>query len=124
MNLFIDTESPVPVYKQIKNQIKGLILQSELPVNSHLPSIRMLAGIMNVANNTVARAYYELEKEGYVKLGGRRGSIVNAIEDINEEERKLFIENLTEEYLLRSKEFTYTVNEIIDLIKKKYEEVY
>lgn len=124
MNLFVDTESPVPVYKQIKNQIKGLILQGELPVESRLPSIRMLAGIMNVANNTVARAYYELEKEGYVSLKGRRGSVVNAIENINEEERKLFIDNLTEEYLLRSKEFTYTVDEIIELIRKKYEEVY
>ncbi|MFO8062257.1 MAG: GntR family transcriptional regulator [bacterium] len=124
MNIFIDSNSPLAVYKQIKNQIKGLIIQSELPEGTVLPSIRTLAGYLEIANNTVARAYYELEKEGYLKLDGRRGSIVRKTQETDELQRNEFLMNLTEEFLLRSREYGYTSEEITAAIEEMYNRVY
>ncbi len=124
MNIFIDTDSPIAVYKQIKNQIKGLILQNEIEEGTRLPSIRTLAEFLQVANNTVARAYYELEKEHFLKLDGRRGSIVRKPDTMDMTERDKFLDNLCEEFLLRSKEYVFDIDEIIEKIKKKYNEVY
>ncbi|MDY6787848.1 MAG: GntR family transcriptional regulator [candidate division WOR-3 bacterium] len=124
MNIFIDSNSPLAVYKQIKNQIKGLIIQSELPEGTVLPSIRTLAGYLEIANNTVARAYYELEEEGYLKLDGRRGSIVRKTQETDEIQRNDFLMNLTEEFLLRSREYGYTVEEIIAAIEDMYSRIY
>lgn len=124
MNIFIDSNSPLAVYKQIKNQIKGLIIQSQLPEGTVLPSIRTLAGYLEIANNTVARAYYELEEEGYLKLDGRRGSIVRKTQETDEIQRNDFLMNLTEEFLLRSREYGYTVEEIIAAVEDMYSRVY
>ena len=108
MNIFIDSGSQISVYKQIKNQMKGLVLGGNIKPGSVLPSIRTLASFLEVANNTVARAYYELEKEGIIRLDGRRGSIVEDIDPDMKKDRKLvFLNELAEEFLLRSKEYGY-----------------
>lgn len=125
MNLFIDSGSPVPVYRQIKNQIKGLILGDSLSPGAVLPSIRTLASYLEVANNTVARAYYELEEEGMIRLDGRRGSIVEDIDAVTKTDRKSgFLNELAEEFLLRSKEYGYSKTDIIRIIEEKYNDIY
>lgn len=124
MNIFIDTESPIPVYQQIKNQLKGMITSKELSRGIKIPSIRELASMLGVSINTVARAYYELEREGFLKLDGRRGSIIINVPEPDEKQRKDFLIKLTEEYLLRTKEFLYPKDEIIKIIKEKYDEIY
>lgn len=125
MNLFIDSTSPVPVYRQIKNQIKGLILADSLEAGNILPSIRTLASYLEVANNTVARAYYELEKEGMIRLDGRRGSIVEDIDSVKKNDRKIhFLNELAEEFLIRSKEYGFSRDDIIRIIEEKYNDIY
>ena len=124
MNIVIDTESPLAVYLQIKNQIKGLINSGEITQSTKLPSIRRLASLLGVAINTVARADYELEEEKIIKLDGRRGTIVVGAAEINMEERAAFLERLTEEFLLRSKEYQYSEEEIEAIIKEKFKEIY
>lgn len=124
MNILIDTESPIPVYQQIKNQLKGMIISKELSKGVKIPSIRNLASMLGVSINTVARAYYELEKEGFLKLDGRRGSEIINNPEPNENQKKEFLIKLTEEYLLRTKEFLYTKEEILKIVKEKYDEIY
>lgn len=124
MNIIIDTESTIPVYQQIKNQIKGMIVSQELKKGIRLPSIRDLSKILNLSINTVAKAYYELEREGLLKLDGRRGSTILGLEKIDENERKNFLEKITEEFLLRSKEYSYSKDEIIQMVNIKYGEIY
>ncbi len=124
MNIIIDTESPIPVYQQIKNQLKGIIISGEISKGSKILSIRTLSKILGVSINTVARAYYELEVEGYLKLDGRRGSIIVEFTKPKDEERKNFLAKLTEEYLLRTKEFSFTKDEIFEILKEKYDEIY
>jgi GntR family transcriptional regulator len=48
-----------------------------LPEGSRLPPIRQLAGDLGVAEGTVARAYRELEREGWIEPRGRHGTFVS-----------------------------------------------
>jgi GntR family transcriptional regulator len=59
----IDTQSQVPIYAQIMDQIRALIHDGALPVDSKLPSVRQLAGDLEINPNTVAKAYSLLERD-------------------------------------------------------------
>ena len=73
MNLEIERESPVPIYLQIKSQVKGQILSGELLDGSPMPSERMLAEQLAIHRNTVTRAYGELKAEGLLRSSQGKG---------------------------------------------------
>lgn len=75
----IDYSSHVPVYKQIKDTLKLLILTGELKPGDFVPSIRSLADDLNVNVNTVARAYRELAAEGVLEPVRGEGYIVKQL---------------------------------------------
>ena len=66
MKVIISNRSGVPIYEQIKIQIKEAIFNGELVANDVLPSIRSLAQDLKVSVITTTRAYSDLEKEGFV----------------------------------------------------------
>ena len=76
MNLIISNISGVPIYEQIKQQIKASILSGELQEEEALPSLRTLAKDLKISVLTVTRAYTELEQEGFVKNIQGRGCYV------------------------------------------------
>ena len=76
MKLIISNVSGIPIYEQIKQQIKAAILSGELKEDEALPSLRTLAKDLKISVLTVTRAYTELEQEGFVKNVQRRGSFV------------------------------------------------
>ncbi len=76
MYIAIDPRDKTPTFEQIKRSITSLIVSGDLGVGARLPPIRQLAGDLQVAPNTVARAYRELEDADLVHSSGRRGTIV------------------------------------------------
>ncbi len=76
MIIQIEHHAPVPIYEQLVNEIENLIESGVLTENDSLPSIRQLAGQLDVAVNTVARAYQELERRGAIITSGRKGTFV------------------------------------------------
>ena len=74
--LEIDTHSPVPIYEQIVDGIHRLVSSGHLVGGATLPSVRQLAGDLEVNPNTVARAYRTLERNGVLETAGRRGTRV------------------------------------------------
>ena len=66
MNISIQTKSGVPIYEQIEQQIKEMILSGSLKEGEMLPSIRALAADSKISVITVKRAYEDLEKEGMI----------------------------------------------------------
>lgn len=77
MNLRIGQYDGVPIYLQIINQIKQLITAERLVLNQELLPIRVLAQELTVNPNTVARAYRELEAEGWVYKKRGAGTFVS-----------------------------------------------
>ena len=73
MKLIISNVSGVPIYEQIKQQVKAAILSGELKVDEVLPSLRTLAKDLKVSVLTVTRGYTELEQEGLFNNVSGRG---------------------------------------------------
>ena len=70
--IVIDRTSPVPLYRQVEDQIRKAIHEERLRPGARLPGIRSLAADLGVARVTIATAYDQLTAEGY--LVGRVGS--------------------------------------------------
>jgi len=71
VNLRVELSSEVPIYVQLKNQIRLHVDRKALKPGEQLPTVRELAVSLNINANTVARVYADLEGEGY--LSRRRG---------------------------------------------------
>lgn len=76
MKLIISNISGVPIYEQIKQQIKSAIMSGDLQENETLPSLRTLAKDLKISVLTVTRAYTELEQEGFVTNVQGRGCFI------------------------------------------------
>ena len=76
MRLIISNISDVPIYEQIKQQVKSAIMSGNLQADETLPSLRTLAKELKISVLTVTRAYTELEQEGFVKNIQGRGCFV------------------------------------------------
>ena len=88
MNIIISSQSGVPIYEQIKEQIKASILTGELSENTPLPSLRQLARDLQVSLVTTTRAYSELElkeTEEALATAIQRGKLAGlSIDDLHE----------------------------------------
>lgn len=76
MDFSVDAASPTPPYEQVRAQVIAAIEDGSLVAGTRLPPVRTLASELDLAANTVARAYKELEEAGYVETRGRAGTIV------------------------------------------------
>lgn len=76
MKLILSNVSGIPIYEQIKRQVKAAILSGELKEEEALPSLRTLAKDLKISVLTVTRAYTELEQEGFVRNVQGRGCFV------------------------------------------------
>lgn len=76
MLLSIDSRSAVPPFEQLRSQLVDMVTSGALPAGTRLPPIRTLAADLQLAANTVARTYRELEEEGVVETRGRHGTFV------------------------------------------------
>lgn len=74
--LLIDPHAAYPPFEQLRRQLIEQIVSGHLFEGTKLPSVRRLAADLALAPNTVARAYRELEAEGYLITQGRNGTIV------------------------------------------------
>jgi len=74
----VNPASGIPIYLQIMEQIQDSVIGGLLEPGEQLPSVRDLALRLTINPNTVARAYQELEKEGYIQTIKGRGSFVLA----------------------------------------------
>ncbi|MED1612630.1 GntR family transcriptional regulator, partial [Bacillus paranthracis] len=66
MKIVLSNVSSLPLYQQIKEQIKESIFNNELKEGEQLPSIRSLANDLHVSVLTTKRVYAELETEGFI----------------------------------------------------------
>ena len=76
MYITIDESDRRPVYRQVADEIKGLIARGELREGMALPPVRQVAADLGVNLNTIAAAYRELQKEGLLKVRHGSGALV------------------------------------------------
>jgi GntR family transcriptional regulator len=76
MILDLDPESPIPLYQQIVDQVRGLVAIGALKVGDRLPTVRDLAVRGRINRNTAARAIQRLEQDGIVRTRVGQGTFV------------------------------------------------
>jgi len=76
MEITVLASSPEPVYEQIVRQIQDAVAAGGLAAGAALPTVRQLAGDLQLNRNTVARAYKQLEDRGVILTAGRKGTFV------------------------------------------------
>ncbi len=120
MEIIISNSNGIPIYEQIKEQIKVKIVSNELKENELLPSIRTLAKDLRCSVITTKNAYEELVKEGYVKNVPSKGFYVAKInKDVLLEEQLNKIEELIDKAVAIAKMNNInekTLKEMIDIL--------
>ncbi|GLO64667.1 MULTISPECIES: GntR family transcriptional regulator [Oceanobacillus] len=123
MKVIISNSSKEPIYEQITNQIKSLILSGELQEGAALPSIRQLAKDLKISVITTKRAYEELEKDEFIYSIVGKGSFVaeQNLEVIREKKLKVIEEQLNA-VITNSKEIGLSLEDLQQLLDILYEE--
>lgn len=86
--LTLDYRDPRPLYEQLRERLRRLVLSGALAEGERLPSVRELAGQLSINPNTIARAYRELEQEGYICSVPGKGSFVAALGGVDLERKQ------------------------------------
>lgn len=118
MNINISNANGEPIYLQIANQIKAMILEGKLKEGEALPSMRNLALELRISFMTTKRAYEELERDGFIESYTGRGSFVKAqnLELLREEQIKQ-IEALLSEALDKAQKCGISAEELHELLE-------
>ncbi len=123
MDIIITNNSDKPIYDQIKEQIKGMILSGELKEGDALPSMRLLAKELRISIITTKRAYEELEREGYIESYTGKGSFVKGINhDVVIEGVLCEIEEIFEVAIGKARLAKVSYEELESRLKLLYEE--
>ena len=123
MYITIDEADRRPVYRQIADEIKGLIARGELEEGIALPPVRQVAADLGLNLNTIAAAYRELQRDGLVRVRHGAGAFVSSrrVSQQNDAElRKALRSSLAHLALsgLPRTEIQAVVNEEIDALFK------
>ena len=105
-------ENSLPIYLQIKETIRILIISEKLPSGQRLPSVREWALFFKVNPNTLQKALSELEKEGLVFTERTSGRFVTENRELIEESKRNYAKDLTKKYFQSMREIGFDQSDI------------
>jgi GntR family transcriptional regulator len=121
----IDTSSFIPIYEQIKVQFKLRIVARILKPRDPLPSIRELATELLINPNTVARAYREMEREGFIYTRKGKGCFVSDNSfSLAKEKRTETLNEIFDSAIEQAKGYELTSNDIKKLFEQRLHTVF
>ena len=122
MKIIIKNKSELPIYEQIKQQMKAQILDGTVAEDEQLPSIRQLARDLKISVITTTRVYNDLSDEGFIISVAGKGYFVAPRNNELLRERMLFeMENGFEKAVTNGRNAGLTDDEIITALKKYME---
>ena len=123
MKITVDSESSVPIYIQIEDSINSLIAAGQIQPGEQLPTIRELAADIRVNLNTVARAYFELDKEGVITTQRGKGTFVSGVPDQKqiEKTRQKLLQSIIHSALEEANKLGYSLKEIQEAFRVEIE---
>ncbi|MGD8540492.1 MAG: GntR family transcriptional regulator [Candidatus Aminicenantes bacterium] len=121
----IDNSSFIPFYEQIKAQLKLRIAARILKAHDPLPSIRELATELLINPNTVARAYREMEREGFIYTRRGKGCFVSDNSfSLAKEKRTELLNNIFDSAIEKARGYELTSNDIKKLFQQRLHTVF
>ena len=92
MHLTINPAASKPIYVQIMDEVRRLVVLGQLRPDDALPSVRQLAAELRINHNTIVQAYRELEREGLVYVRRGQGTFVAALPALGSQRETLLAE--------------------------------
>lgn len=94
--ILIDYKSRKPIYEQIIENMKQLVVSGVLQRDDQVPSVRQLAQELAINPNTIQKAYAELERQGVIySLKGRGSFVGSSLQELRTVQQKELLEQLT-----------------------------
>jgi GntR family transcriptional regulator len=114
MKITIDFRSGQPIYIQITEQIRQMVVAGELKQGDQLPTVRQLATDLRVNFNTVARAYRILDENGLISTQQGRGTYIweTPSEETLQRLRQHSLESLTRRFLTEAARLDSSPDEV------------
>lgn len=123
MELFINNHASKPIYEQIADQIKALIMSSELKAGEAIPSIRSMAKSLHISVLTVQKAYDTLQADGFIETTAGKGCFVSAQnQDFYLEEQQKNIEEHFNQAICIARASGIKLDKLTALLTLLYEE--
>lgn len=121
MKIVIQPQGTLAIYEQIVNQLKNAIVTGQLSAGEALPSIRALAGDLNVSVITTKRAYEDLEKEGLIRsVPGKGFYVCEYNTDYLMEKQLVMLEKRLAEVITDAKQAGLSCEDIKEMIDALY----
>ncbi len=122
MDILISNASDKPIYEQITNQLKGLILSGVLSAGDALPSMRYLARELRISVITTKRAYLDLERDGFiVTVTGKGTFVADKNIDFIREEKLRQIDHHLQDAIDTARQAGIPLKELIQALETLYE---
>ena len=84
----LDYRDARPIYEQVRDGLRSMMVTGVLAAGDKLPSVRSLATELAINPNTIQRAYRELELDGYILSVAGKGSFVAQVDRLAEQQKK------------------------------------
>ena len=116
--IHVNPSSGVPIYMQVMNQIRSLIVSAALKANDKLPSVRELAEFLQVNPMTVSKAYsiLELEKTVY-RLHGKGIYVSSSTNILKKKERLTMLQNHVKHIVYEAMRLDISVEETTNMLR-------
>ncbi len=92
----IDYRNSKPIYLQIKDSVRNMIITGAVSEEERLPSVRELARELAINPNTIQRAYRELEQEGYIYSVAGKGYFADRVQEVDRERTNELLQTVRE----------------------------
>lgn len=112
----LDLRSRKPIYEQLVDKLKELIINEVLKVDEQLPSVRTLAQQLTINPNTIQKAYRELENQGYIYSVKGRGSFVTPSSDVKDVEKIMKVKKELEKLISEALFLGMSIEDLYSLI--------
>lgn len=118
----VDIRSRVPIYEQLYENIRRLILLGVMAEDEKVPSVRELASHLTINPNTIQKAYKALERDGYIYSVSGRGNFVKGLDPLQyKQETRDLIQKLNQ-VLEEAKLLTMSKEQVIAVVEDCYRE--
>jgi GntR family transcriptional regulator len=121
LEITVDQNSEIPIYVQVKNQVRLAVDRGMLKAGTQMPTVRDLALQLQINANTVSRIYADLEREGY--LARRRGVGTFAVDPHEGEDRETPGTRELKETLRQLRDMGYRDRQILEMAAELLKEM-
>lgn len=116
--IWIDYKDATPIYEQIVQRYKNLIVKGVLKPDEKIPSVRNLAMELSINPNTIQKAYMLLEQQGFIYTVKGRGNFVAGDVGLKDIKKQEIYDKLA--YIINeSKEAGIEIAELIEYMEKE-----